>query len=80
MTDTSRMIDETPENPRAFPAITDEKNVLQWGMTLRDYFAGQALTKLRFQIGDGETITTCVDGMARYCYDFADAMLKARRS
>ncbi len=39
-------------------------------MTLRDYFAGQALAKLA-----GEESTTATVG---YCYELADAMLKER--
>ena len=39
-------------------------------MTLRDYFAGQALAKLA-----GEESTTATVG---YCYELADEMLKER--
>ena len=42
------------------------------GMTLRDWFAGQALAGL------AATIATSVDGVAVYAYGIADAMLKAR--
>jgi hypothetical protein len=42
------------------------------GMSLRDWFAGQALSSLR--VGDW---TECKDG-AQYCYDYADAMIAAR--
>ena len=37
---------DKPDNPLAFPAIVDESNVLQWGMTLRDFFAAAALQGL----------------------------------
>lgn len=39
-------------------------------MTLRDYFAGQALSK---QSGENSTTAT-----VEYCYELADAMLKER--
>lgn len=48
------------------------------GMSLRDYFAGQAL------IGDIATFTTTdpteyAECIAKRCYALADAMLKARQ-
>jgi 2-keto-3-deoxy-6-phosphogluconate aldolase len=44
------------------------------GMTLRDYFAAQAL------IGFGSSGTLMsADAVAEKCYDLADAMLKARQ-
>lgn len=46
---------------------------LDHGMSLRDWFAGQALTGIR--PGDW---ASCKDG-AQWCYDFADAMLAARK-
>lgn len=45
----------------------------QWGMTLRDYFAGQALGFFNI---DAEA----PDRLAFYCYQIADAMLKARNA
>ena len=42
------------------------------GMSLRDWFAGMALSQCR--IGDWNK---CEDG-AKYCYDYADAMLAQR--
>ncbi len=65
-----------PENPRAFPNLGDDPQTNTKtrydGMTLRDYFAGKALASLR--VGDW---TDCKDG-AKYCYDYADAMLAER--
>jgi len=52
----------------AFPAL-DAREFLS-GMTLRDYFAGQALASLA-----GEQSTTAT---VEYCYELADAMLKER--
>lgn len=45
----------------------------QDGMTLRDYFAGQALAGMAQLARDDEA-----DRMAHYCFIIADAMLKAR--
>ena len=44
-------------------------------MTLRDWFAGQALAGLT---GDNSHDMNRVK-MAQWCYDLADAMLKARQ-
>jgi hypothetical protein len=53
----------------AFP-IPDEG----WpGMTLRDWFAGQALAGISAQYGTGDAAMIAVE-----CYEHADAMLKAR--
>ncbi|PRH11000.1 hypothetical protein [Burkholderia multivorans] len=60
----------------AFPEVPGECNVYQGkpGMTLRDYFAGQALiaTFLNGFAGPNE------DDRAALCYRMADAMLRAR--
>ena len=45
------------------------------GMTLRDYFAGQALTGA---FADGGNTEVLDDVMARRYYEIADAMLAAR--
>lgn len=55
-------------NPSAFPVITD-LTVRERGMTLRDYFAGQALAGLAATEGDSSP---------EYAYWLADEMLKAR--
>jgi hypothetical protein len=59
-------------NPYAFPALTedDEYN----GMTLRDWFAGQALAGLLSNSND------CFnpEGAARVAFEIADAMLAER--
>ena len=44
------------------------------GMTLRDYFAGQALVGLMTK----HALRFRTDEDAEYCYDIADAMLKER--
>lgn len=60
----------------AFPLIenrTDE--VVNPGMTLRDYFAGQALQGLISGLPDSD----CgIDGFAHDAYMYADAMLEER--
>jgi hypothetical protein len=61
----------------AFPAPAYAANITDTGMSLRDYFAGQALagmlinyTTQKFGVGE----QTCAKG----AYEFADAMLAAR--
>ena len=46
------------------------------GMTLRDYFAGQALAGM---LADPDT-TESPDVLARACYRCADAMIDARKA
>ena len=70
----------TIENPPAFPShagdpeMSDPRNQISCGgMTLRDYFAGQALTTC--------PLPSDIKGAewhAKRCYVFADAMLAAR--
>ena len=45
------------------------------GMTLRDYFAGQALVSTNLGIGVAEEFYSRT---AEHCYALADALLKAR--
>jgi hypothetical protein len=47
------------------------------GMTLRDYFAGQALAAVNLGIGVSDEYYRKT---ANHCYAMADAMLKARES
>lgn len=47
----------------------------QDGMSLRDWFAGQVLTRLA-DIYNGQAVDP--DGAAKTAYQYADAMLKAR--
>ena len=47
----------------------------QEGMTLRDYFAAKAMNKA-IDLWPGQNFTM----VAGFCYDIADAMLKARNS
>ena len=69
-----------PENPQAFPiiGIETEKQGFPYsyeharGMTLRDYFAGQALAGLCTNPGIDEEI------VVKWSWSMADAMLKER--
>ena len=58
----------------AFPSQWDDKD--NEGMTLRDWFAGQALSNTA-----GNYRGTAFDpvGIARIAYEYADAMLEARK-
>ena len=74
----------------AFPAPAYAANITDKGMTLRDYFAGQALTSVLDSSGDLQTYYDHVAGskgdnnipspraMAKYSYELADAMLAER--
>ncbi len=62
-------------NPKVFPQTMDtimDKS----GMTLRDYFAGQALAGLTSNHAIKLTVT--VEERAEWSYHMADAMLEAR--
>lgn len=64
----------------AFPIPTEYMTTEQPGMTLRDYFAGQAVmalvTKEAIELIGRKRITGA--DLATACYDLADAMLAAR--
>jgi hypothetical protein len=62
------------ENPFAFPWRCDENTISgDSGMTLRDWFAGQALS----WPNNG---SLCPEDAATFAYDYADAMLRARQA
>ena len=74
---------DKPENPPAFPFIVPDGGICV-GMTLRDYFAAQA--SHMFQLDNDDTENLCAgigtprhDIAAKFCYQLADAMLKARK-
>lgn len=48
---------------------------IQHGMTLRDYFAGQALAGMGVEYTDD---IFCLASVSKCAYRYADAMLKAR--
>lgn len=60
--------------PLAFPAFEQEYNIHHVGMTLRDYFAGQAITMCL------KDMTLSYDTWATEAYAVADAMLAVRLS
>lgn len=67
---------QAPQNPWAFPQPKcDKPEVLAihgcGGMTLRDWFAGQALSRLA-------DASSSYDEIAKWVYELADAMLKQR--
>lgn len=73
-----------PENPSAFPESCTRdghRGNVEPGMTLRDYFAGQALLYFVGKpAGRLEKEDEVVRRRAVACYAWADAMLKARQS
>lgn len=60
------------KNPSAFPH-DKESGIWCQGMTLLDYFAGQALMGRT-----GRTYWMRPEEMAKQCYDFAEGMIKER--
>ena len=59
----------------AFPAPCDGENWMNWkGMSLRGYYAGQALANSAWETVPIQEIPT----IAKDCYDCADAMLAER--
>lgn len=59
-----------PHNPFAFPLVTSNGMIHGTGMTLRDWFAGQALM--------GMLANTSMPVSADVAYAHADAMLEER--
>lgn len=75
---------QKPDNPQAFARAYSEEDVgiddreyhfAQQGMTLRDYFAAAAVSRLY-----GAQSGSDADGFAKTAYEIADAMLKAREA
>lgn len=63
---------------RAFPHAMDAR---ARGMTLRDYYAGQAAVAVVASLPQGiqnGLVDYPLDKVARFAFDFADAMIKAR--
>lgn len=67
------------ENPQAFPLV--DGPVVQPGMDLRDWFAGQAMSGLSGHMTGARAKPgeTAAEAEARWCYERADAMLAARK-
>lgn len=69
---------EINDGGQAFP-ISDASGPLQYGLTIRDWFAGKALTALiHSHKPDYDSIDDLELHYARRSYDYADAMIKAR--
>lgn len=68
---------DKPENPQAFPvgAGTATDAEIYEGMSLRDYFAGQALNQATREIWSEHK----PEDVAGRCYLLADAMLAERQ-
>lgn len=64
------------ENPPAFPPHPQTCAMDGLGMSLLDYFAGQALAGVL--ASPSLTQPSSFTAVAKDCYRFADAMLKAR--
>lgn len=48
------------------------------GMTLRDYFAAQELTRVSYEQCSVHDVAASYERVAKHCYRMADAMIKAR--
>lgn len=69
---------------QAFPIPCSDNNYASEGMTLRDYFAGQAIIpfmtwSLDQSHEDGDTAAIAARRYAKSAYLIADAMLEARK-
>jgi len=62
------------DNPQAFPLATTAETIDTPGMTLRDWFAGQALTGLMQKNPWADPMM-----LASYAFNAADAMLATRK-
>lgn len=86
MSDDQHPLKLIPQGLYTFPmsiTIPDGVGGARWGacpgMTLRDYFAGQAVAGwMGTFTDDTDGSDVNVDGVARFAYRVADAMLKAR--
>ena len=80
-------MDKIKHNPQAFPSDENETYYKESGMTLLDYFAGQALPSM--VAGEGATMVAKRDSryneknfkevVSANAYEFAEAMLAERK-
>jgi hypothetical protein len=80
------MTNKMNDGGRAFPGAEyvspHEGNVLHSGMSLRDWFAGQALSGMlspERRGGGGSESSNSVRAISRDAYRLADAMIEARK-
>jgi hypothetical protein len=87
VSDQTPITDGGPAFPRAgvyrrMPGDQGERDYIiqrpQEGMSLRDWFAGQALTAVRMDAPPGMPNNLKLLALASHCYAIADAMLAAR--
>ena len=76
---------DAPDNPAAFPRTGEGLGNPMYdapGMTLRDWFAGQALAGFSAAVGRayGRVGETAAQADARGSYERADAMIAARKA
>ncbi len=69
--------EEKPSNPFAYP-VTDGTTFVNDGMTLRDHFAGLALSGIMASGHAIPNVQTQFNNIAEDSYRLADAMLKQR--
>ena len=78
------MIDGGPAFPLSVRFINEQdKEIMRreyLGMTLRDYFAGQALNGLAHGYQNELSEVDDVLEICKHCYRYADAMLKEREA
>jgi hypothetical protein len=62
----------------AFPFVAKDKTgmIIQAGMSLRDYFAAQALPAAIKEMNDAESFE--IDDAATVAYQYADSMMRVR--
>ena len=72
------MPDEKDGGP-AFPAAGSDINEVEWGISLRDWFAGRAppMTDQWWEDSKGDSIHYA-DAQAAWAFFYADAMIKER--
>lgn len=72
-------MENSTEKKKAFPVICPRTGgvIIDSGMTLRDYFAGQAMQGL---CADLQSYEANLNELAIVSYAIADAMLKVRQS
>lgn len=73
---------DVPAFPVADGIFSTTNGVLDpgYGMSLRDYFAAQALQAVPQPLSTLHDVQPAYDRVALHCYRMADAMLKARQA